>query len=89
MKELDNLVLEIKRDKKKQTLNESDDALEYARGKKWGVKDKMTGEHRDPNHYPPAFMKGYNETRTESNWDKINAKMTDVLGRLGSSMLKR
>ena len=88
MKELDDLVLEIKHEKK-QLLNESDDAVEYARGKRWGIKDKMTGEFRDPEHYPPAFMKGYKETRTESTWDKLNAKMTDLLGRLGSSLIKR
>lgn len=69
---------------------EEDTEYEYARGKKLGLKDKLSDTERelDPAHYPPAFIKGYKETRYESWWMKMNAKMTDLLARMGSSRLR-
>jgi len=73
-----------------ESLNEGDAAYEYAMGKKVGVRDRIAGkkQHFDPNHYPAAFIKGYNEIQSESWWQKFNEKLTDWLARMGSSRLR-
>lgn len=66
-----------------------DDAWHFANGKKWGLKDKLTDTERDLEHYPPAFVKGYRLVRREGWWQKTNDRITDWLGRLGSSNIRR
>lgn len=95
MKELDNLVLEIKRDKKKHFLNEmASEEFSFERGYKMGKKDAAQKYERDldPNYLPPEFLSGYKkgwkEERRKRWWDETNSKLTDLLGRLGSSRLR-
>ncbi len=66
----------------------------FKRGYVMGKKDYATEYERDldPNHLPPEFIKGYKkgwaEERRKRWWDNLNAKMTDLLGRMGSSRLR-
>jgi hypothetical protein len=69
-------------------LNESDTTYEEAMGRKWGVKDKLSGIKRDLSHYPSSFQKGYKQVQRESWWQKFNDKLTDYLARMGSGRLK-
>ena len=66
-----------------------DDAWHFANGKKWGLKDKLTDTERDLEHYPTAFAKGYRSVRREGWWQKSNDRLTNWLGRLGSSNVLR
>lgn len=72
-------------------VSEGDSAHEYAMGKQWGLKDKLSGTKRElnPAHYPASFIMGYKETRGDEGWwQKMNSRMTDLLARMGSSRLR-
>lgn len=95
MNELDNLVLEIRREKKKPLLKEmANDEFSFKRGYELGKKDYAKKYERDldPNYLPPEFLKGYKkgwkEERQKRWWMEMNARMTDLLSRLGSSRLR-
>lgn len=74
-------------------VDENDVEHEFKNGYKWGKKDYIQGyEDRDLSHFPESFVKGYKkgwkEERRKRWWDSMNAKMTDLLGRMGSSRLR-
>ena len=62
--------------------------LGYKEGQMFAAKDKVKGTQRDISPYPSAFRRGYKETKGEGWWQKMNAHMTDILGRMGSSRLR-
>ncbi len=73
---------------------EADEESEFKRGFLLGRKDYVQKYERDldPDHLPPAFVKGYKKgwraERKKRWWDEMNARMTDLLGRMGSSRLR-
>jgi len=69
--------------------NPTDEVGQYNKGKAWGVKDRLSGTQRELDKYPPAFAKGYKEVQSDSWWNKFNAKLTDMIARLGNSVGKR
>lgn len=75
-------------------VKEGDGELEFKRGYLLGKKDYIQKYERDldPDHLPPEFLKGYKkgwrEERKKRWWMEMNAKMTDLLGRMGSSRLR-
>lgn len=70
------------------------DEFSFERGYRMGKKDYIHKHERDldPNYLPEEFLKGYKkgwkEERRKRWWDEMNAKMTDLLGRMGSSRLR-
>lgn len=70
------------------------DQFSFERGYKLGKKDFIMGNERDidPDHYPEDFINGYKKGWKEEKrrrwWDDMNARMTDLLGRIGSSRLR-
>jgi hypothetical protein len=72
-----------------QSLNENDPIYDEKMGRKWGVKDKITGEKRDISKFSLEWQKGYKQVQREQWWSKLNSKLTDYMGRLGSSYGKR
>lgn len=84
----------VERSVPRRMMEEEDDQHSFNRGYKLGKKDYIQGYEREinPDHYPEAFVKGYKkgwaEERRKRWWDNLNAKMTDLLGRMGSSRLR-
>ncbi len=70
-------------------LNEEDTSYEEAMGKKWGLKDKLSGTKRDISKFPLAFQKGYKKVQKEGWWQKFNTWLTQKAGEMGSSLIKR
>jgi len=76
------------------TLEEDDDDHSFKKGYALGKKDYVQKYERDldPNHLPEAFIKGYKkgwkEERRKRWWMDANARMTDLLARMGSSRLR-
>lgn len=57
-----------------------DPKQEYARGQKWGVRDRETGTERELDKYPDMFVKGYRMAqglglrgRLSSAWNSFKA----------------
>lgn len=74
-------------------LDEEDFEHEFKTGYLMGKRDYIKGfEGREIGNLPPAFVKGYKkgwkEERKKRWWDKMNARMTDLLARMGSSRLR-
>jgi hypothetical protein len=61
---------------------------QYENGKKWGVKDKLSGVERELDKYSPSFVKGYKEVQSPGWWTKFNDKLTQLLAQLGSGVGK-
>ena len=73
--------------------NGQDTAFEYRNGTKWGLKHRAdprgkTFSDEELNSYPKSFRKGYKNALYGSLWDRFNDRMTDFLGRLGSSRIR-
>ena len=73
---------------------EEDLEHEFKRGYALGKKDYIQKFERDldPDHLPPAFIKGYRkgwkEERKKRWWMEMNNRMTDLLARMGYSRLR-
>jgi hypothetical protein len=75
-------------------LEEEDSTHEFKQGYKLGRQDYIKKYERDlnPEHLPAEFLKGYKkgwkEERRKRWWSEMNARMTDLLARMGSSRLR-
>lgn len=70
-------------------LSQKDQDL-FRKGQVLGISDRKSGDIKklDPKVLPKAYIAGYNSVTKRSWWDRFNSKMSDYLGRLGSSRLR-
>lgn len=65
---------------------------QYKLGFAQGMKDARTEYERDMEKFPEAVQRGYKEGYRKEHrkrwWDRMNSRMTDLLGRMGSSRLR-
>ncbi len=72
-----------------ESLNEEDYEHEANQGRLWGLKDRANGRVRDISTMPRAFQKAYYKAYKDPLWQRINNRITDFLGRMGSSRLRQ
>ena len=70
-------------------LNEEDYEYEEKMGEKWGLRDMLSDTKRDISNMPAAWQKGYKKIQRDKKWAQWNNRITDLLGRMGSSLIRR